>query len=59
MKSNQNVSEANQVLNNLSFVGIDLDAVTQQLEQEGVEKFSAAFDRLMVSLKEEQAASTL
>jgi transaldolase len=50
------VSEAYQVLNDLSFVGIDLDAVTQQLEQEGVEKFSAAFDRLMVSLKEKQAA---
>ena len=52
----QNVSKAYHVLNELSFVGIDLDEVTQQLEDEGVEKFSAAFNRLIVSLKEKQAA---
>jgi transaldolase len=53
----QNVSDAHQILNDLPSLGFDLNAVTQQLEQEGVDKFSAAFDRLMFSLKEKQAAT--
>jgi len=52
----QNVSKAYRILNHLSFVGINLNTATQQLEEEGVEKFVAAFDRLMVSLKEKQSA---
>ena len=52
----QNVSKAYRILNHLSFVGINLNAVTQQLEQEGVDKFMVALDRLMVSLKEKQDA---
>jgi len=51
----QNVSTAYRVLNHLSFVGINLNAATQRLEEEGVKKFVAAFDRLMVSLQEKQA----
>lgn len=52
----QNASKAYRILNHLSFVGINLNAVTQQLEQEGIEKFILALDRLMVSLKEKQDA---
>lgn len=52
----QNVSEAHQILNDLPSLGFDLNAVTQQLEQEGVDKFSTAFDRLMSALKEKQEA---
>ncbi len=52
----RDVAEAYQALSDLSSVEIDLDAVTQQLEDEGVGTFIAAFDRLMVSLKEKQAA---
>ena len=52
----QNVSKAYRILNHLSFIGINLNAVTQQLEQEGVDKFIGALDRLMVSLKEKQEA---
>ena len=52
----QNVSRAYRTLNQLSFVGINLNKATQHLEREGVEKFVAAFDRLMISLKENQAA---
>jgi transaldolase len=48
----QNVSKAYKSFEDLKSVGIDLDAVTQQLEDEGIEKFSAAFDRLMASLEE-------
>ena len=54
----QDISRAYHALNQLSLVGINLDAVTQQLEQEGVEKFVTAFDRLMASLKEKQDAVT-
>jgi transaldolase len=35
---------------------IDLNAVTQQLEDEGIEKFDKAFDGLMEALKRESAA---
>ena len=52
----QEVPEAHHLLNKLAAVGIDLNAVTQQLEDEGVEKFVAASNRLMASLKEKQAA---
>jgi transaldolase len=51
----QEVRDAYQLLDSLSSVGIDLDAVTQQLEDEGVEKFIAAYDQLMISLKEKAA----
>lgn len=51
-----NASDAYQALKNLSSVGIDLDAVTQQLEDNGVENFISAFDRLIASLREKQAA---
>ena len=48
----QEVHKAHQMLNELSVVGIDLDAVTQQLEDEGIEKFITAHGQLMASLKE-------
>ena len=52
----QNVSEAHKVLAALPSVGIDLDAATDQLEKEGVEKFDTALDKLMAALKKKQAA---
>lgn len=52
----QEVHKAYHLLNKLSSLGINREAVSQQLEDEGVEKFVAAFDRLIVSLKEKQAA---
>jgi transaldolase len=52
----QEVHKAYHLLNKLGSVGINREAVAQELEDEGVEKFVAAFDRLMVSLKEKQAA---
>jgi transaldolase len=50
----EDVSEAYKVLDNLSIIGIDLAQSTQQLEEEGVQKFSTALDQLMVLLKERQ-----
>jgi transaldolase len=43
---------ARQVLEGLQQVGINLDARTQQLEDEGVAKFIQAADKLMTKLKE-------
>jgi transaldolase len=52
----QDISQAYHVLNKLPLVDIDLDKATQQLEEEGVEKFVSALNRLMLALKEKQAA---
>jgi transaldolase len=52
----QEIHKAYHLLNKLTSVGIDLDAVTQQLEDEAIEKFVSAFDRLMPSLKEKAAS---
>ena len=52
----ENVAEARQVLRDLGEIGFELDAVTQQLEDEGVEKFSNSLDRLIAALREKQAA---
>jgi transaldolase len=51
----QEVREAYPLMDSLSSVGIDLNAVTQQLEDQGVEKFITAFNQLMGSLKEKVA----
>ena len=52
----EGLSEAREILDQLAAAGIDLDAVTQQLEDEGVQKFSTSFDKLMQALAEKTAA---
>ncbi len=47
--------KAAQALRRLGEVGVDLDKATQQLEDEGVEKFAKAFDALMNTLKEKRS----
>jgi transaldolase len=49
--------KACEILGRLCEVGIDLDAVTQQLEDEGIQKFVMAFDRLMSTLNEKRVAA--
>ena len=44
------VGRADWVLQRLPELGINIDQVTQQLEDEGVEKFKSAFDKLMNAL---------
>ena len=46
----EKVDEACEILARLPELGIDLDAATQQLEDEGVEKFNQPFDKLMATL---------
>ena len=43
----KDVEQADRLLTRLPELGIRLDAVTQQLENEGVEKFTKPFDKLM------------
>ncbi|HEY3269274.1 MAG TPA: transaldolase [Armatimonadota bacterium] len=47
--------EASETLQRLGELGIDLDAATQQLEDEGIDKFVKAFDALLNTLKEKQS----
>jgi transaldolase len=53
----EGVDHARHVLARLAAAGIDLDAVTQRLEDEGVAKFVAPFDSLMKTLEEKRAAA--
>ena len=46
----QDVERAGWILEQLPELGISIDKVTQQLEDEGVEKFNQPFDKLMVAL---------
>jgi transaldolase len=48
----QDVEQAGRVLERLPEFRISIDKVTQQLEDEGVEKFNTPFDKLMETLKE-------
>ena len=48
-----NLSEAQQTLDDLKDVGIDLDDVVQQLEDEGVQKFVKSWDELTETVKAE------
>lgn len=51
----QNTDQAHRVLNHLAELGISLDAVTQQLEDEGVKKFEKSFTQLMDALKKSRS----
>ena len=46
----QEVAEARGMLDRLPELGISIDSVTQQLEDEGVEKFGRSFDKLAETL---------
>jgi transaldolase/glucose-6-phosphate isomerase len=49
-------AEAQELLHQLDKLDINLSGVTQQLEDEGIEKFNQPFDRLLETLKKERAA---
>jgi len=53
----EDVAEAGRVLDRLPELGIDLGAVTQQLEREGVDKFNKPYDRLMAALEVKRTAA--
>jgi transaldolase len=49
------LAKAERILKSLPDMGINLDRVTQSLEDEGVDKFVKPFDLLMKMLAEKQA----
>lgn len=51
------MEEARRTMDGLREVGVDFDAVTWQLMNEGVQKFIAPFDRLLATISEERARS--
>ena len=50
LRLEQDVKEANWIIARLPELGISIDKVTQQLEDEGINKFAEPFDKLMESL---------
>ena len=46
----QEVKEAADIMEQLPELGISIDKVTQQLEDEGIKKFNESFDKLMEAL---------
>jgi len=50
LRLEQDVDKANWIMARLPELGISIDKVTQQLEDEGVRKFNEPFDKLMESL---------
>lgn len=55
----QNLEQSEQYMNDLKNVGIDIDEITQKLEDEGVEKFNVAYAKLMKSIEEKKAVKHL
>ena len=53
----EGLREARGTLKSLDGLGIDLDKVTQQLEDEGVDKFIKPYDKLMNTLNEKRLAA--
>ena len=50
----KSLDKAAAILQRLPELGIDLQQVTQQLEEEGIEKFNQPFDKLMATLEEKR-----
>ena len=50
LRLQENIEEANRIMTQLAGLGISIDKVTQQLEDDGVEKFNKPFDKLMETL---------
>jgi len=50
LRLEQDVEEANWIMAQLPELGISIDKITQQLEDEGVKKFDEPFDKLMAAL---------
>lgn len=47
----QGISEANKVMEDLKNLGINIDEITQKLEDEGIGKFNDAYEKLLKSIE--------
>jgi len=50
----QDLDKATQTLDRLKQVGIDIDKITQQLEDEGIDKFNKPYDKLLQAIEEQK-----
>lgn len=50
------VKEAEELLGRLKKMGVDLDAITEQLQKDGVKAFADSFDQLLGALEEKRRA---
>lgn len=50
----EGLNDAVQVFGKLNTIGIDINFITQQLENEGIQKFIDAYDKLMIGLNEKR-----
>jgi transaldolase/glucose-6-phosphate isomerase len=57
LRLEEDLDQARYALRHLPELGIDLDRVAQQLEEEGVQKFVKPFDQLLQALEQECAAA--
>ncbi len=53
----KNFRQAKRILTNLQELGIDINTITQQLEDEGISKFNKPFDKLMEELEKKSSTS--
>lgn len=51
---NDDMPKANRVLTRLKEAGIDLDIISQRLENEGIEKFNTAYDKLLEAIEKQK-----
>ncbi|GAB3936573.1 transaldolase [Mucilaginibacter myungsuensis] len=50
----EGLDHATEVLEKIKAAGIDLDKITQQLEDEGIEKFNAPFEKLLKAIEDQK-----
>lgn len=56
VRLHEGLDDAQAKLDSLGEIGINLDAVTQKLEDEGIEKFNKPFDMLLASLEKSRVS---
>ncbi len=56
MRLEEGLADAHRLLEQLTAAGVDYEDLTETLEREGVEKFSAAFSELMGALEQKRSA---
>jgi transaldolase len=53
----EGLDEARRLLDQLAAAGVDYEVVTETLEREGVEKFSASFDELLAGIRDKRRSA--
>ena len=51
----EGLDKATEALNRLKKAGIDIDKITQQLEDEGIEKFNKPFEKLLQAIEDQKS----